>query len=324
MSLKIESKKYLVIGTSNSIVNGGWFDGFKDTSKVEVDRVALGGAPFTQFFSKLSDINFNNYSLVILECSPNDETYADKIGFSWYFDTLYQNFLAMIVQHTKLIILRVPTLQFIKSPTSVWKRQQAIASNLSIKIYDITESLISNNIVKNDFSSLYRDRDHPLTNHMYNVGKCFSEWLKVSILTFPLPIKVKPSFRVYKENVISQSKLHMVNSLINEEFNILSVGQSYKFSKPGVCIGFYIDAGNSWACIKLHGLDDEIRHSFIFFNSDVNRGHMKFVPIKNSFYLKAISITLPYKAVDYALHSNVPLDGENSIAFGEFVFLDSI
>jgi hypothetical protein len=321
MPLKIKLKKHLIIGTSNSIVNGGWFDGFKDNSKTEVDRVALGGAPFTQFFSKISDINFTDYSLVILECTPNDETYADKIGFAWYFDTLYQNFLAMIVQYTKLVILRVPTLQFIESPSAVWERQQTIASNLNVRTYDITELLVNNN--KSDLTSLYRDRDHPLTTNMYNVGKCFSEWLEASILELPSPIEIKPAFRVYKESVMSKSTSSLVNSLINEKFSILSVGQSHKFSQPGVCIGFYIDAGNSWACLRLHGLDDEVRHSFIFFNPDVNKGHMKFVPIKNSFYLKAISITLPYKAVDYALHANVPLHGENRIAFGDFVFLDS-
>lgn len=292
--------------------------------EVEVDRVALGGAPFTQFFSKLPNINFSDYSLVILECSPNDETYADKVGFSWYFDTLYQNFLAMITQYTKLVILRVPTLQFIAKPSAVWRRQKAIALNLNVKTYDITEVLVGENAVENDLTLFYRDRDHPLTTDMNNVGKSFAKWLKLSIPDLPTPIGIKPSFKIYKECIASEKKTKVFNSLVDEEFCILSVGQSYKFSKPGVCIGFYIDAGNSWACLKLHGLDDEIRYSFIFFDSEKNKGHMKFVPIKNSFYLKAVSVVPAYKAVDYGLHSNVPLDGENTIAFGEFVFLNSI
>ena len=201
MSSKIESKKYLVIGTSNSIVKGGWFDGFKEQLEVEVDRVALGGAPFTQFFSKLPNINFSDYSLVILECSPNDETYAYKVGFSWYFDTLYQNFLAMITQYTKLVILRVPTLQFIAKPSAVWRRQKAIALNLNGKTYDITEVLVGENAVENDLTLFYRDRDHPLTTDMNNVGKSFAKWLKLSIPDLPTPIGIKPSFKISSERI---------------------------------------------------------------------------------------------------------------------------
>lgn len=315
-------KRYLVIGTSNSIVKGGWFDGFVSIADAKVERKALGGAPFTQFFSELQSLDLAQYDLVILECSPNDESYSDKVGFSWFFDTLYQGFIASIIQYSNLLILRVPALDCITSPSNTWKRQLKIASELNVAVYDMSDSLLNGNAAS-DIASLYRDKYHPKTELIHQAGVEFAKWLNGEKLDIYPAIQLKPAFGVYTQRINRNNKVSISNSLIDENFDVLGLNESFKFERPGFCIGFFVAAEHSWGFLKMYGLDDSIQYSFVYFDSNKNLGQKKFIPIKNGYYLKAISLSLPHKVIDCPLHSNVPLDGPNKVAFGDFVFLDN-
>lgn len=318
-------KKYIVIGTSNSIVRGGWFDGFNEFSNSQVDRVALGGAPFTQFFSRLQSIVFEDYDLVILECSPNDESYSDKIGFSWFFDTLYQAFIAFLTQKCELVVLRVPAQPFLKDQSKVWQRQKKIIENLGAQTYDMSASLITIANAKNmQANDIYRDKYHPKADLMCEAGKIFSNWVVSSINNDFSKSRIAAPFEIFVQKVRSENTALISNNLIEESFEVLTVGESYKFPKPGFCLGFFIAAEYAWSCLALHGLDGSVQHTFVYFEPEKNKGQMKFVPIKNGYYLRAISLVHPYKLIEYPLHSNVPLGGSNQIAFGDFVFIDSI
>jgi hypothetical protein len=313
-------KSCLVVGTSNTIVKGGWFDGFSNSTAAQVDRIALGGAPFTQFFSRLHSVDLTVYDLVVLECSPNDEAYPDNVGFSWYFDTLYHGLLSRILHSTKLIVLRVPGLRNIIQPSDTWLRQKRIAEGLGVPVVDLSSDLLAG-CDDRGVVALYRDQYHPLTDLLHQAGVNFAK--RLGSIDLSSTLVVQPPFDIYTQRVVSKNSVELSNSLISERFELLSLGESFKFTHPGFCIGFFIAAETAWGCLKLHGIDDEVKHLFVLYESDKNANQMKFVPIKNGFYLKALSIIQPYKIVDYSLHSDVPLDGDNKIAFGDFVFLDS-
>jgi hypothetical protein len=97
--------KILILGTSNSILVGGWVAGFKQAyPDAEVQNASIGASPGLQFAYWL-DKSIEAYDLVIFDSIINDEYLLKYIGTKAYQDQLMFEILSTLASRTKLVVL---------------------------------------------------------------------------------------------------------------------------------------------------------------------------------------------------------------------------
>jgi len=300
---EFSTKSVCIIGTSNALVRGGWFDGFAASWPYTLHRYALGGAPFIQFLGKLNEILSNNYDIFIVDTSPNDESYASQVGSDLFFDSLYTMFLSTLVKYAPTVVLRIPTKKFISSSSPVFERQVEICEAVGCHFIDCTKFILSFAEQKNCSNSLYVDNYHPVANIMHQIGEKVSLYiLSNSISNLSTGHNYSPKFRTINIQGDNFSQTSISTSTYNGNFSMINAGLSYNFNKYFFCLGFFVDAGHCNGIIRLHG-NGSHRDLSCHFDGNRNKNIAKFVCIPNGFFMKAISVEMPYKSIEFALHS---------------------
>jgi hypothetical protein len=114
------------------------------------------------------------------------------------------------------------------------------------------------------------------------------------------------------------SKTSICSSIVNEEFSLIDVGKGYNFGETFYCLGFYVDSGNCNGVVRLHG-PEGIRDIYCMYQRESNENIMRFVPVKNGFNVKGVSVEWPFRSSEYALHSDFSFGPPFGVAFGKFL-----
>lgn len=312
--------KILVIGTSNTIVRGGWFDGFISEIGAEVERIALGGAPFVQFFSVLREVSEARPDHIILECAANDESYAQHIGSDIFVDRLYFMLLSSLRAIAPTTILRIPPESTLHNEPNIFKRQKSICHQLGCDVYNAATTIIeaSNNTCS------YRDKHHPKTEIAYDLGRRFCNYLLPSLKS---PRKGPSNVVSFLDSVtditIPRANLDTTNietSLLKEEFALLTPGSTARLQNGVFALGFYINSGRSTGVLRLEGPSDS-KDIFCYYTSPSNKNVKRFVPIRNGMNLRQISCVYAHNSVAISLHTDLFLIPQE-VSLGTILCLD--
>ena len=112
----------------------------------------------------------------------------------------------------------------------------------------------------------------------------------------------------YKQSIIE-------TSVYSGSFCVISSGQGFNFDKTFFCLGFFVNAGITACIITLHGPLGE-RSIYCDYASPRNNNIVKFVPIKDGFYMHSISVGYPHLSIETALDSEFMADKDYQIAIG--------
>lgn len=310
--------KVCVIGTSNTILKHGWFDGFSDNWNGPVTRIALGGAPFIQFAGRLPEIVANPYDLIILETSPNDESYAGTVGTELFFEHCYFRLLVMLRQHAPTLVLRIPTRTFLCQPSRILELQKRVSSLVGCQFVDLSTWISSNSENSQFADALYRDNYHPNTMMMNQIGSRVADISRELVLNErrePVWSRWDNPFDIVSVPDVGFAKRRMSTSHIDAEFTVIPAGQSVKFEQSFYCLGFFIDASHCNGIVRLHGVEAE-RDVFCYYNSEKNVKTARFVPVHNGFHVKAISVPPPHRSINFGLHSDFGFAPPYFVSFG--------
>ncbi|NVO25470.1 hypothetical protein [Donghicola mangrovi] len=311
--------KVLVVGTSNSLLSGGWYDGFcaELPSGYEVSRIALGGAPFTQFFSTLSDIEKSQADHIILECSANDESYPTHVGSEIFFDRLYFMLLSSLRSFAPVTVLRIPPLKTLDTMPPLVTRQLDLCHQTGCGIFDAALRIRN---LRNDNVPLYIDKHHPNIPVANQVGREFAVWLKMHFDGAPAPSELRnytSSVRVITFDRPDLADSRIENSLIQEDFKILAPGSVVRLAQTEFILGFFVNSGETRGVLRLHGPKDT-KDLFCYYMDPSNQNVKRFVPLPNGMYIQKLSSHFAHQAVSLALHTDM-FHIEHKIALGQIV-----
>ncbi|MBB1249810.1 hypothetical protein [Rhizobium sp. G21] len=293
------AEKLLIIGTSNSIVNGGWSDGLASQTSCEIDKIVLGGAPFSQFLDVPNLIGEKKYKRIFVETSPNDESYPHSVGDMWSFHKLYFDFLQGLSTKAPLVVFRIPPLKYVSEESFVSKMQRKISSFLGALYIDSSDMLKSMNIRQ---SSAYRDPYHIETALAFalgsNLGKLSCEWDYLN------RDDICSNYIYYKFLEEKYERISFENSLISEEFTVIPIGMDYKLPRPTRIFGFRMLSSRTSAIVRLNGVRQS-RDIICQYIDQPNMGKVQFVPVPDGFLTKSLSVIKPWESFELGLHSNI-------------------
>lgn len=311
----------LIVGTSNSMVRGGWYDAFTESQADSVKRISLGGAPFTQFLSRLSDIQEIQPDHIILECSANDESYPQFIGNDMFFDKLFHIFLSSLRSIAPVTVLRIPPLATLSKLSHVARRQKVICEQLGCTFYDAAPDIIQ--LAGN--RSPYRDKHHPVTDIAHAFGKQFSE----VFLNIEASPPIAPDKLLNYTSAIGDINLpslgcatnEIKTSLLHETFVVLEPNKSIKLPKNIFALGFFINSGETSGILRISG-PIERRELFCFYMDPSNKNVKRFIPLTNGMQVREVSCIWAHKAIDFALHTDL-FHFPQKVSLGKILYIDS-
>jgi hypothetical protein len=314
--INAETPSALVVGTSNSIMKGGWYDGFVSAYPGQVTRCAVGGAPFSQFLGKMSKVLERKFDHIIVDTSPNDETFSAEVGSRWIFEKLYVDFITILTSRALTSVIRIPPEPFLGVPTNVSKIQEAICDQLGATYIDLSSYLK----IDSNSQSTYIDKYHPNTELSFRLGMR----LAAQVISNKSERRGQSKdvaiayFEDYGVNDALTKEL-VKTGLLSETLVLVPQDQILRLPDYRMCFGFFVNKAKCNALIRLHGLEDN-RDIACYFDAghQPDRPGISFVPIKNGFVMNCVSVVRPWQANEYALHSRLER-GPYFASIGPFV-----
>ncbi|MFJ3147525.1 hypothetical protein [Pseudomonas hunanensis] len=294
------ARNILILGTSNSLLKGGWVDGLREALPGwNIQNRSIGASPGIQFAASLNT-DFSIFDYVFFDSVPNDEEYqylnAGYSDIEFSTEILFDIF-STISAKTNLVVLGICNKRFLDRESEVYSLRRYLASAVSADFIDVREIL-------NSFSGffarrggsrdLYEDHpSHPLPQHMFFLGGLIGACLKDS------PAQVAKGGKCYKSKYVAwdasmvNSSAHRIversNSLLSETFVLLEEGESLSFELGMRCIGLYVNYRGTNAVATLNG-QGAVSLDINLFSGIDDRVLKIFVPIPNGIDLTRVSV----------------------------------
>ncbi len=309
----------LVIGTSNTLVRGGWYDGFRDAIDEETRRIALGGAPFTQFLASLKKAREMAPDHVIVECSPNDEAYAAHVGSELFFDRLYYMLLSSLRSFAGVTILRIPPENHLGGLSPVALRQQFISRDLGCSYHDAAPDILE---LAGQPGAAYRDKYHPTTEIANALGRRMAERLAGRAPDRPGEcVNFEACFEEIRLQMPDARMTRIETSLLEEDFLVIEPNRNVSLGETRYVLGFFVDAGETAGVARLQSANDK-RDIFCFYTDRSNRNIKRFVPLKNGMHMRSLACVHPHRAIDVSLQTDI-FYIRQKLAVGGLICFDS-
>ncbi|GLK80070.1 hypothetical protein [Methylopila turkensis] len=292
--------KILILGTSNSILKDGWTYGFRAAlPDAQIDKHIVGASPGMQFVTNLAD-DLSGYDHVILDCIVNDEHLSRRIGDINYNNRLIFELMSTLASRVNLITLGFTKVNFIKKASPQYLKRRVIAAACGSQFVSFRDlTLRYGRKILGDKPGLYEHLGHPRREIAYAAG----HQLGLALADYAAPkaapaVDYSDNFSVFKpEQLIPGRALSVrANRLLSFEHIELRAGDAIEFPTAGRCIGFYVNARDCRAMLKLAG-PSGVRFKETWFN--VSDGlELKFVPVTGGFPLDRIEVAgaeLPFE-----------------------------
>jgi len=303
--------KILVLGTSNSILKGGWTRGLIEAAPLDwvIDNKSVGASPLTQFSGWMCK-DLSCYDCVLVDAIPNDENLLQYIGDRAFYDELQNQILSTIAGQTHLITLGFCNQNYREKRSEVFKSYQMAMKRLNGTFLNVIEYALK-------FPEpVFLDGPHIHPDIAFRYGQELVDVLPNLIL------RASPSTHNFSENFIElvvpelsdAETVSKKNSLLRDDYARLDVGVGIDLPKQGRVIGFSIDATMSYADICFMG-PSGARRIGLRYNMSENGFLAKFVPVPSGWITDRIEIMEPDEGSEAAPH-NRPTDpgGRRSVA----------
>jgi hypothetical protein len=286
----------LILGTSNSILKGGWVTGLRHTlPEAVIKNMSIGASPGIQFGVHAS-IDFSEYQFVFFDSIPNDEQFlygtigGSRLSFS--NRVLFEIFQTISLQ-TNLIILGFCLERFLTDPSGQFSSVVWLAALSSGQFVDVRRLLSTFGASILGHSSLYGDGPtHPQTDFAFEVGAAIGFELD-QFRTPPKASGLKNWAGNFSTWVPDETWQHfprhkLSTSLLAETFSKLSAGDRFSLFPDRRCIGFYINMRGT-SCDLLMEADKHIR---LYYRLEKDKVIKVFVPIPNGSSLVDMRVSL--------------------------------
>jgi hypothetical protein len=251
--------KILVLGTSNSIMSGGWVEGMASVLEAEYENRSVGASPCTQFSMFMKE-DLSKYDYVFFDSIPNDESIEENFGSAPYVDDLLFEILSTISAQTNLIVLGFCKKTFLRSGSIYFDRHERIARSVGAQFIDIRKLLrsIADTFELSDWDVYEDEEAHPKARISYIVGQTIGQILsdgdripaspdKTAVENYSANFTILDAFPDFETRSYA-------NRLMHADFHILTEGDRLEFPMAKL-VGLYVNMPSTSCYAVLEGVD---------------------------------------------------------------------
>lgn len=314
--------KVLVVGTSNSVLRGGWVDGLKETVSGKVINRSVGASCSAFLLYELCSLSsrMEEYDIVIIDSMVNDEYFLNK-GFlqeKYLLDYVQQ--IYTILAEKIVIYLSFSSQQFFncQSRAELIHRAQAFSTGAYfISVKQILHNFLNDNkSIKQ--SLIYEDPGHVHRAIAKEIGRGIGKIINSTILSKTANLTASSRFSIYIPGergcrlVIEETKIriellfeYLDKSLIRLPKYKIIHGLFVNAKKTNCCVEFYPDK-NSYNIAKGYfgNYDGKMQMKFLHFKRP-------FLPFRN--YLKVFKNVENNKISENFIHSKNALESDDCL-----------
>ena len=295
-----------MLGTSNSIIKGRWFDGFKSTYPGSVTRLSLGGAPFIQLSRFLDKIQSNSYDYIVVDTTPNDESFSSKLGSPDFFNKMYIEFIECIAGLSKVVLLQLPTERLWSNPNRIRLFQQEVVSNFNGHFIAI-DSILTHICEKYPVNArIFVDNFHLRTDISFQIGAVLGRTIQKIERRAGGGEYLGAPFSVVYGISDSSEKFAFKSSLIECDFNVIRRGESMRLKEEVFCLGLYINSSQCWGMLRFKNRAGFEKFVYSFYDIKNERSIIRFQPLTNGFLTSSVSVVHPAQVFDIGFQTPHP------------------
>ncbi len=281
----------LILGTSNSLLKGGYVDGLREAfPEARIDNRSVGGSPGIQFLRHVHE-DLSGYDWIVFDSAVNDENWIDQLGTHHYYRQLTTRLFASLAAQSRLLVLGFCNERYFDGADSdIFKlyREMAIANGgefLSVKRF----------IKDNGFEGpVYQDDSHVDIRIGHAFGRALADRIRLAPARtagrrlrsfadeFSILQLTQPHYAHLGQVAIKQ------NSLFRFEARLMTAGAGLIFRRPKFIVGFLIDSYHAHCALSFQAVKGTRHMSLKYMIHESLL--IKFVPVLNGVLCDRIDI----------------------------------
>lgn len=281
-------KKILILGTSNSILRGGWSTGFTQNlpNDTVIHNKSIGGSPGTQF-AAWCDHDLSDYDCVIIDSIVNDENMMARnlIGDISFYSKLIHEIFSTIASQTNLVVLGFCNERFAKNRSDIYKIHRDTARNVGGTFFSVIDFALEKRGPK------FRDGAHIAIPIARSFGESLAQNIGYHMIDTPCAKSFRENFSTIRiDDLSSVETVTRESRLFSETFSRLRPGDVVEFETVGQLIGFQVDSYDTYGFVRLTNGNDETLIQSVRYPHEPSKFLAYFTPVANGFPAKRLEV----------------------------------
>lgn len=255
--------RILLLGTSNSLLQGGWVSGLAEAlPDAEIFNLSLGRSPGLQFASRLG-AQLDGYDVVFVDSLANDEQYEKWLGAAEHADRIAYEILSTISARSRLVVLGFCMRKHAEGFSSTYHRRKEMTRACGGQFVGVVETLRSfQDCLVPDSEDLFADDMHPNTVGCFRFGFSLGTVLPEFVSTQPARADTEDfahAFGVFDLCTDAPVERQIVRRtrLVQETFRLIENGETCELPQFGSgqlrWLGLYVSRFESNARLVFEG-----------------------------------------------------------------------
>jgi len=250
----------LVLGTSNSILKGGYVEGLRsELPEARIVNASIGASPGLQFGVFLQK-DIADFTYIIFDSTPNDEQYAyETRGYSEDvgINRILFELLSSISSKCNLIVIGFCNKRHLERKSNVYKIRHEMTRAVGGHFIDVSEYLLSYRILEsNAASDLYEDHPaHPNVKISFKIGQLIAKKMRSNSFENRSGASIDFSGNFVAVRISEVTSGYAIktfkNSLMEDSFSVIHATERLNFV-PERLVGFYVNSRATCCQISLY------------------------------------------------------------------------
>jgi hypothetical protein len=282
----------LILGTSNSLLKGGYVDGLREAfPEAQIHNRSVGASPGIQFLRHINE-DLSGYDCIVFDSAVNDENWIDQLGTRRYYHRLMSRLFASLAVQSRLLVLGFCNERYFDGPDSDIFELYRMAAFTGGGEFLSVKTFIKNNVFE---GPVYQDDSHVDIRVSHVFGEALADHIRSAPLRTP-----KPGRRgfAHEFSVLQLTQPHYAhlgtvvtkhNSLFRFEARLLKEDACLVFRRPKFIVGFLIDSHHARCALSFQAGKIARRMSLKYWIQETLL--VKFVPVLNGVTCDQIRIT---------------------------------
>jgi hypothetical protein len=295
--------KLLILGTSNSLLRGGYVDGIREAlPDAAITNRSVGASPGAQFACAMPD-DLSGYDAVIFDSVVNDENIEPFVGTPDYFAALMRRMLSTVAAQAPLVVLGFCNRRYFRTPSAIYELHRTIAEELGAPFMSARDfALARGQDILGPGVPLFEETTHIDRRISFVFGHDLAGKLG--------RIERRPGVRNYAHefariDATREGRTYVkANSLFGGwRFRALAEGDEIRLDRDRDLVGMYIDANGTRGALACYGNASTRCKSLLYHVTE--KSLVKFVPFHNGVRCHGLAVTPAVAGCEASPHEAV-------------------
>jgi hypothetical protein len=315
-----------ILGTSNSVLKGGWVDGLRETARNTIQNLSAGASSSGFVLWQLADRGFpegDETRFYLLDTLVNDETFvaAKRLNAQWWY--YYQTQILQRLPAERTIFIGFSSLKYFGRPSTEALRLEEMCAThgtgflslrriLRASLSQVTRKGFERNVEQD----VFEDPGH-FHRHL---ARLFGVWFGTNLHLFPLRDQTNTNDMQAADAMRTlvpldhQGQIEVRQTSLRKQKTIFfDLQKSFRLSGPCLLHGICVDASDTRCYLNIEAREGRMRSVELGYNNNSARMQVKFIHFNTPIHVSeaGVKITVsatPAYALEAGIHSR-PNDG---------------